>query len=350
MVCFQVLKPHNRAKLDKCSPFIFLCSLGFDSFQCAMTVSAISYSIFYLLLSLLAQSLCVFGVDTTNVVNDIDAPLKYTPNITLATVAGSIFAATVVGLLIWSIWYRGYYMVTIITGAIGYALGLFLRIRYTQEPTNPAVYNAMDLFLLLSPSGFIAGVFMMLVPIATYLDAQEFLILKPNILTKIFLVAEFTAFLVQGAGSAMSIALDTETKGLGSKILLSGLILQTVSLTAYMNIFGLFVFRLWKARKDEWRNRPNGILKHWLALLMVVGVGLQNLSIRGGYRMLVTMQGPDGPLSSSEQFFYTAECVTLWGAISAFLTVWPPRYLAMPRPIIAKDVEVQSVASFYSRL
>ncbi|CAE7147376.1 unnamed protein product, partial [Rhizoctonia solani] len=173
----------------------------------------------------------------------------------------------------------------------------------------------MDLFLLLSPCGFIAGIFMMLVPIATYLDAQEFLIVRPNILTKILLVAEFTAFLVQGTGSAMSIALDTGITALGSKILLAGLVLQTITLTAYMNIFGLFVFRLRKNRKDEWSNRPNGILKHWLALLMVVGVSLQNLSIRGGYRMLAAMQGPDGTLSSSEKFFYTAECVTLWGAI-----------------------------------
>lgn len=313
-----------------------------------MAVPTISRSTFYILLSLLAQSLCAFSMDTTDT-NNIDTPLRYNPNITLATVAGSIFVATAVGFLIWSIRYRGYYMVTIITGAIGYALGLFLRIRYAQEPTNAPVYNAMDLFLLLSPCGFIASIFMMLVPIATYLDAQEFLILRPNLLTKLFLIFEFTAFLVQGTGSAISIALDTETKALGAKILIGGLALQTVSLTAYMNVFGLFVFRLWKNRKDEWNNRPNGILKHWLALLMVVGVGLQNLSIRGGYRMLVVMQGPNGFLSSSEQFFYTAECVMLWGAISAFLTVWPPRYLAMPRPVAVKDVEVQSVASFYSR-
>ncbi|CAE6426159.1 unnamed protein product [Rhizoctonia solani] len=313
-----------------------------------MAVPTISCSTFYILLSLLAQSLCAFSVDTTDA-NNIDTPLRYTPNITLATVAGSIFVATAVGFLIWSIRHRGYYMVTIITGAIGYALGLFLRIRYAQEPTNAPIYNAMDLFLLLSPCGFIASIFMMLVPIATYLDAQEFLILRPNLLTKLFLLFEFTAFLVQGTGSAMSIALDTETKALGAKILIGGLALQTVSLTAYMNVFGLFVFRLWKHRKDEWNNRPNGILKHWLALLMVVGVGLQNLSIRGGYRMLVVMQGPNGFLSGSEQFFYTAECVTLWGAISAFLTVWPPRYLAMPRPVAVKDVEVQSVASLYSR-
>ncbi|CAE6444406.1 unnamed protein product [Rhizoctonia solani] len=334
-----------------------------------MAVPTISFSTFYILLSLLAQSLCAFSMDTTDA-NNIDTPLRYTPNITLATLAGSIFVATAVGFLIWSIRHRGYYMVTIITGAIGYALGLFLRIRYAQEPTNAPIYNAMDLFLLLSPCGFIASVsdfnwmiracpnkwsggttqiFMMLVPIATHLDAQAFLILRPNLLTKLFLLFEFTAFLVQGTGSAMSIALDTETKALGAKILIGGLALQTVSLTAYMNVFGLFVFRLWKNRKDEWNNRPNGILKHWLALLMVIGVGLQNLSIRGGYRMLVAMQGPNGFLSSSEQFFYTTECVTLWSAISAFLTVWPPRYLAMPRPVDVKDVEVQSVASFYSR-
>ncbi|CAE6340003.1 unnamed protein product [Rhizoctonia solani] len=303
----------------------------------------------YLLVNLLAQSLCAFGASPGGEVDSNDTPLKYTPNVTLAIVAGSIFIATAVGFLIWSIRYRGYYMMTIVTGALGYALGLFLRIRYAQEPTNAAVYNAMDLFLLLSPCGFIAGVFMMLVPIATYLEAQEFLIIKPNILTKVFLVAEFTAFLVQGVGSAMSIASDIEIKVLGAKILIGGLALQTISLTAYMNIFGLFVFRLYKHRKGEWSNRPNGFMKHWLALLIVIGVSLQNLSIRGGYRMLVTMQGPNGSLSSSEQFFYATECFTLWGAISAFLTIWPPRYLAMPRPVVAKDIEVQSVASFYSK-
>ncbi|CAE6367127.1 unnamed protein product [Rhizoctonia solani] len=179
----------------------------------------------------------------------------------------------------------------------------------------------MDLFLLLSPCGFIAGLFMMLVPIATYLKAQEFLLIKPNLLTKIFLVAEFTAFLVQGTGSAMSIAFDIDIRILGAKILLGGLVLQTISLTAYMNIFGLFVFRLRKYCKGEWGSQPNGFLKHWLVLLVVIGVSIQNLSIQGGYRMLVAMQGPNGSLSSLEQFFYTAECATLWGSISLATTV-----------------------------
>ncbi|CAE6506248.1 unnamed protein product [Rhizoctonia solani] len=292
------------------------------------------HSISYVLLSLLVQSLCAFGAGTNDDTSNTDTPLKYTPNITLAIVAGSIFVATAVGFLIWSTWYRGYYMITIITSTVG----LFLRIRYAQEPTNAPAYNAMDLFLLLSPCGFIAGVFMMLVPIATYLDAQEFLFVKPNILTKIFLVAEFTAFLVQGSGSAMRISLNAEIIALGEKILLGGLVLQTITLTAFLNIFILFVFRLRKNRKAEWSNRPNGFMKHWLALLMVIGVSFQNLSIRGGYRMLVAMQGPNGSLASSEQFFYTTEVMTLWGAISAFLSIWPPRYLAMPRPIVAKDI------------
>ncbi|KAJ1302857.1 hypothetical protein OPQ81_003159 [Rhizoctonia solani] len=121
-----------------------------------------------------------------------ETPLKYTPNKTAAIIMGGLYMLTTGAMCIWGTRYWGRYMLSMIIGSACYAGGLFLRLLVAEDMGSVMKYATMNLIILLSPCGFIAGVYMLLGRLAIHLDATEYLLIKPNILTKVFVVRILT--------------------------------------------------------------------------------------------------------------------------------------------------------------
>ncbi|CAE6472591.1 unnamed protein product, partial [Rhizoctonia solani] len=243
-----------------------------------------------------------------------EAPLKYTPNKLAAVITGSMYMLTVGAMCVWGTRYWGRYMLSMIIGSGCYAAGLYLRLIVAEDMGNVMKYATMNLVILLSPCAFIAGVYMLLGRLAIHLDAAEFLLIRPNILTKVFVISDVGTFLMQATGGGMTAGDNANMRNIGSKIFLVGLIAQLISFLGYTLIFGIFVYRLWTLRRDEWNSRPHGIMSHWLALIAAMALSCQNIIVRSVFRVIENAQGRDGLFATQEQYFYMMDVVVLWVA------------------------------------
>ncbi|KAH7323363.1 RTA1 like protein-domain-containing protein [Rhizoctonia solani] len=293
-------------------------------------------------LSALTQSSRVLASeDTTG-----HLPLAYTPNKPVAIVAGTLFTLSAGTLLAWFARHRGCYMLPFILGAILYGLGLFLRIPYSDDVHNMSVFAAMDYLILISLYFFVFGVYTLLGRLAVHLDAIELLIVSPDLLTNGFLGYQLVAFMITAIGGGMKTSLTFSVVKVGSKFIIAGMLVQLVGLFVYLGLLINFIYRMWSSRKEQWNHRPNGFLRSWLGVAVMIGVCCQNLLIPIIYRVTAVGLGRDGALSRKEYYFYTSEVMTLWGGVlNIFLIVWPPRILNRPPSARKQATEISLISS-----
>lgn len=266
-------------------------------------------------------------------------PLPYTPNKIVATVAGTLFLLVAAGFSVWSLRYRARYVYFVMLGCVCYGLGLLLRIVYANDPTNMTKFAAMDMLILLSPCCFVVAVFMILEPLAVYLNAAEFLIINPNTLTYGFLGSEIVAFTIQAIGGGLKTSTSRNTVKTGTKIIIAGLLVQLFALLTFLGLYVFFIIKMWTRRKDQWNNRPLGFFRHWLFIAAMVGVCCQNLVIPSIYRLTAIAVGSGSALNNKELYFYTTEVMTIFGAIANLLWAYPPRVLNGNLPVGKDDTE-----------
>ncbi|CEL54746.1 Protein RTM1 OS=Saccharomyces cerevisiae GN=RTM1 PE=3 SV=1 [Rhizoctonia solani AG-1 IB] len=276
-----------------------------------------------LIAGLLAQCVLVFGQDTEEPKPPRSPILLYTPSKGWAVVMGSLYALTALASIMWFFRHRGRYMFAIIIGAGFYSIGLFLRIMYAGDPTNVGKYAVMNLIILLSPCGFIAGVYMLLSRLAYHLDAADLLAINARKLTKIFVISDVVTFWIQATGGGLTATQNPSTRNLGSKVFLGGLVAQLISFLIYSFIFALFIHRVHKHRKQEWEHRPQGLRNHWLALVWTMAVSCVFIIIRSVYRAVESAQGREGQLATHELYFYILDTIVLWIAVTYVLVVNP---------------------------
>ncbi|CUA73205.1 Protein RTM1 [Saccharomyces cerevisiae] [Rhizoctonia solani] len=282
-------------------------------------------------LYLLAKCLIVSGQGNGEV--DLSkTPLHYIPSKSWALISAGCYIFTIVVCIIWSTRHWGRYMLAIMIGAGFYVAGLLLRIVYAQDPTSIMKYATMNLIILLSPCAFIAGVYMLLSRLAFHLNAVEHLALSPRWLTKIFVTSDVFTFFVQATGGGLTAMDDPDKRDMGKKLFIGGLIAQLISFLLYTVIFALFINRIRTRMRTEWDNRPHGLMRHWLALVISMSISCVAIIIRSVFRALENAQGRDSALATKEGYFYLLDCFVLWISITVFIVTWPPRYLTGYNP------------------
>ncbi|CAE6377964.1 unnamed protein product [Rhizoctonia solani] len=200
-----------------------------------------------------------------------------------------------------------------------------------------SLYSAMDYLIFISLSFFVFGVFTLLGRLAIHLDAVELLVVKPIPLTNTLMGYQSVSFIISAIGAGMKASSTRHTVEVGSKLIITGILLQFVGLAVYLGLLINFVYRMWSTRKDQWNYRPNGFLRSWLGVAAMTGIPLI-------YRVTAIGLGRDGALSRKEYYYYTSEVMTLWGGVlTIFLMTWPPRVLNGPR-LGAQMTELSSVS------
>ncbi|KAG8683749.1 hypothetical protein FRC09_015874 [Ceratobasidium sp. 395] len=124
--------------------------------------------------------------DDTQPQTKVGGHLGYIPNKPAAVVFFLIYFLTALHVTWLLFQYKGRYMATLVVAGFCYSAGLILRIPYGSNYDKIGFYIVMSMFTVLSPCGFIATVYVLLGKLARYLHAEEFLLIRPKILTPLF--------------------------------------------------------------------------------------------------------------------------------------------------------------------
>ncbi|KAG8865224.1 hypothetical protein FRB96_000114 [Tulasnella sp. 330] len=254
--------------------------------------------------------------------DDLYNPLRYIASNTLTSIALALYLPTTIALF-FNIWKRGAkFMLCISIGAACYCVGLALRYALHKQPESK--------------------VYILLGRLARELRMGQYLIVKPEKLTKYFLCSDISTFLIQAAGGGMSTSLNLKSRDTGRKIFLAGLALQLVSFAFFTICFLVWNYKVRKNAPDVWR-RDQVAGKRWYRDWRVIDASLTlscvGILIRSFFRVVENSQGFQGHLTTTEFYFYCLDSLPLFIGIVGYVVFWPGSFISKDLPPSTSDEE-----------
>ncbi|KAG6830041.1 hypothetical protein H0H92_002459 [Tricholoma furcatifolium] len=227
------------------------------------------------------------------------------------------------------------WMLSLVIGEYCFAFGFILRFGVHVNNTV-ALYAIENLFIILAPCAFIAADYVLLGRLARHLEAERHLLVNPQKITKYFVTSDVVTFLIQASGGGLSASPAQST--LGSRIFLTGLILQLISFTIFSVIYGTFLYRVYTQDPQIWsQDDSKKKTDDWRALAGALCISCLGILIRSFYRVIELSEGYRGYLATSEGYFYGLDTLPLLVAISIFTPFWPGRFIKSSNHYTSND-------------
>ncbi|KAF2032201.1 RTA1 domain-containing protein, partial [Setomelanomma holmii] len=203
---------------------------------------------------------------------------------------------------------RTWFCIPFIVGAAFEILGYAARTKGHGNPTAMNPFIIQTILILLAPILFAASVYMFLGRIVRNTGQDRLSIVRPTLLTKMFVGGDILCFLIQGVGAGiLSKAKEKKDFDLGKAIILGGLVLQLV-------IFGLFmvVAVVFHVRADrvitKGTSREAFSWRKYLAMLYAVSI---IITLRNVMRFAEYVGGEKGYLLQNEWPIYSFDAVPM---------------------------------------
>lgn len=182
----------------------------------------------------------------------------------------------------------------------------------------------MQAMLLLCAPPLLAGsIYMSLGRLITALDASRFSLIRPGILTKIYVLIDVLAFMSQLAGVGVQATGDANLMAIGKKSILGGLIFQEVALVFFTYVASRVQVRLTREPTDV--ALGIGHVLRWRRYFAVMYAATGLLILRNLIRLVEFAQGPKGTIASTEAFIYVFDAVPMALVMVAPLVFYPAR-------------------------
>ncbi|EXK25658.1 hypothetical protein FOMG_17695 [Fusarium oxysporum f. sp. melonis 26406] len=194
---------------------------------------------------------------------------------------------------------RTYFCIPFLIGAIFEVVGFAARAYGHDNPTTLSAYIIQSVLILLAPIFFAASVYMFLGRIVLATGQPSKSMIRPSILTKLFVTGDVLCFLIQAAGAGKMVNADSkEDRDSGNYTVLAGLFFQ-------LAIFGFFlivavVFHL-RVRGTTSQASRAWNWQRYLISLYVLGL---IITFRNVFRVIEYIMGDDGYLLKHEWPIY----------------------------------------------
>ncbi|KAJ5162292.1 hypothetical protein N7492_007684 [Penicillium capsulatum] len=241
----------------------------------------------------------------------------YQPSIPGAIVFAALFGILSLVHMLQLVRHRTWFFIPFVVGGIlevvGYGARAFSSHQYPDYKTVPVIIQAV--FILVGPSLFAASVYMELGRIMLVTGGEKYSLIRRSWLTKIFVVGDAVAFLVQSGGAAM-LARAKSAKN-GEKIVKIGLIVQVLFFALFIVVSILFHIRITRhgARFEHavnWR-------KHQLTLYAASML----IFVRCIFRFVEYQTGSGGALMKQEYWTFIFDAAFMVLAMLVFNLVHP---------------------------
>lgn len=178
-------------------------------------------------------------------------------------------------------------------------------------------YIIQNMLILLPPVLFAASIYMVLGRIILAVHGESYSLIRPNILTKVFVAGDVASFCVQGGGGG--IMAQGGNASTGEKIIVGGLIIQIIMFGLFIITAALFQRRYQKYKVDALVYDTMG----WKAsMLMLYGVSAL-IMIRSIFRVIEFAAGQDGYFLKNEWTVYVFDSVLMLIVMIVFFWFWP---------------------------
>ncbi|ODO07272.1 integral membrane protein [Cryptococcus wingfieldii CBS 7118] len=259
---------------------------------------------------------------------DICNPLRYIPNRAINIAAAVLYFVVAAVLTFHSFRRKANYFLALVIGCWCEGIGLVLRVAFRSNPHSTGLYIVCYLFVVLSPCAFLAGDYILMGRLVSYLDAHERLRpLRAAKVSWIFIISDVVTFLIQAAGGGLSTAKDIDVAETGGHIFLAGIAIQMASFLFFSITWVIFGVRTWKEDKALW-NREG-----WKPLFWALGFTCICFLIRSIYRTIELSQGYIGYIAVHERYYLGLDCLPLLLGVATYMYFWPGKYLTFgPKP------------------
>lgn len=192
-----------------------------------------------------------------------------------------------------------------------------------SKPDNIGPWIMQAMLLLCAPPLLAGSIYMSLGRLITALDASRFSLIRPSILTKLYVLIDVLAFFSQLAGVGVQASGDADLMAIGKKCILGGLIFQEVALVFFTYVAVKVQQKLTREPTDV--SLGIGHVLRWRRYLAAMYVATLLLIVRNMIRLVEFAQGPKGTIASSEAFIYVFDAVPMVLVMAAPLVFYPAR-------------------------
>ncbi|PQE06076.1 RTA1 domain protein [Rutstroemia sp. NJR-2017a BBW] len=225
-----------------------------------------------------------------------------------AALAGLLFGVSAVIHLIQMIMKRTWFYTPMTVGSIMMTAGYAFRYLSAKDPTSIMKYIGQSLLIILPPSLYAATIYMIYGRIVLFVNSPSASVIRPQIVTKIFVTGDVVAFFMQAGGGGMMA--QASMANLGQKVILGGLLFQLLFFGFFLSIAIIFERRISKSTKSF--TVPQ-VGKHtWHKMLMLLFVGAAVIIGRCAYRIVEFGQGMDGALMKHEVYMYIGDTAPMF--------------------------------------
>lgn len=198
-------------------------------------------------------------------------------------------------------------------------IGYIFRVISTINPDSLVAYVGQSTLIILPPSLYAATIYMTYGRIVMFVGKPHLSIVAPRKVTKVFVLGDTAAFLLQLSGGGMQTI--NSMRNLGQKILVVGLFVQLIFFGFFLWVSVTFHVRLRRSGLDliegPWRR-----LLHVLFLVSGLVIG------RCVFRIIEYVGGTDGYLYSHEVFMYIFDAIPMFFVQATFHFYHPGKILA----------------------
>ncbi|KAK7414350.1 hypothetical protein QQX98_006792 [Neonectria punicea] len=247
---------------------------------------------------------------------------NYDPSLPAAAIFVVLFGLSAL-LHIWQLTRnRTWYFIPFVIGCLFEAVGYVGRAMSAQEAPdftkNP--YIIQSILLLLGPALYAASIYMVLGRIIVLLDAGELSVIRPNWLTKVFVLGDVLSFFAQsGGGGMLATAKNSDNVKLGENVIVGGLCIQILFFGFFMIVTLVFHLRI-RAKPTQ---KSYELAVPWRKLLYVLYTTSLFILVRSVFRVAEYVLGKEGALQSNEYWLYIFDAL-LMGLVSLLFNWFHP--------------------------
>jgi hypothetical protein len=216
--------------------------------------------------------------------------------------------------------YRMWWLIVLVLGGITEMIGYAARIYSWYDDTNLDAFLAQTVTLIIAPSFFSATLYVVFGLIVNKVG-QKYSMLAPKWYTIIFVICDLISLIVQAVGGGQA-AVAARTKSdttNGTHIMVAGICFQMLSMSIYVLLVIIYLFRISKAKISLTTRMKIFIFGMSIITLMIF--------IRCIYRTIELFAGWAGYIITHEVYFACLDGLPIVVAFIAFNIFHPGMFI-----------------------